>query len=340
MSLRPAAARIVAILGNLVVRVLTRLRPQRWVPPAISLRLFRISSEPATAITAANIRRHQPVATWTTRTDLEYAPGAGRAGLFDLVTPTGPGPHPWVIWLHGGGWHFSDKSDALPYVELLADRGYAGAVVNYPRAPHAAYPAAPRAVNDAIAHLLDHAVEYGLDPSRVVLAGDSAGAQVAAELAVLTTSPEFAAQTTLVAALAPAQLRGTVLFCGIYDPPALDDSNRIFEAALESAMWSLTRNRAWKDTHACRLMTVIDHVTAAFPPTFLAAGNADPLTRRQTPPMAARLAELGVAVEGYYPGDAANPINHEFQFWLGTPEGVEALDRTVAFLDRVMAQSH
>ncbi|RNL64322.1 alpha/beta hydrolase [Nocardioides marmoriginsengisoli] len=336
MSLVRRSLRLaLAILGAVLVRVLARLSPQRWCPPAISLRLFRLTSEPASTITAADLRSRLPEGGRRTRTDLEYAPGSGRHGRFDLVLPDGPGPHPLVVWLHGGGWHFGDKADVLPYLEHLATRGFAGAAVNYPLAPESRYPAAPRQVNEAVRHLLAHADEYGIDPSRVVLAGDSAGAQVAAELAVLTTSPGYAARTDLAPALAPEQLRGALLFCGIFDPTGLDDSSRMFEAVLESAMWSLTGTRRWKDSEVCERMSVRTHATAAFPPTFLSAGNQDPLTRRQTPPMALRLGELGVALDEYYPGDEAAPINHEFQFWLGTPEGAEAFERAVAFLERV-----
>lgn len=336
MSPRRLPSLAVSIAANYLVRILARLKPQRWLTPAISLRLFRLSSRSGITTTAASVRQHHPEQTWTTRTDQVYS-RTGRDGLFDLVVPDGPGPHPWLIWVHGGGWHFGSKEYPLPYVELLASRGIAGVVLNYPLAPMSAYPAAPRAVNDAITHVLEHAVEYGLDPDRVVIAGDSAGAQVAAEVATLVTNPEYAAQTTLAPALVPAQLRGVLLFCGIYDTAALDDSDRMFEAALESAMWSLARDRDWKSSRTCRLMSIRGQVNADFPPTFLAAGNADPLTRRQTAPLAARLGELGVELDEYYPGSAQNPVNHEFQYWLATPEGVEALERAASFVRKVVS---
>ncbi len=335
MILRRAVRGAAGILAPLLVRVLGRLKPQRWCPPSLSLRLFRLASEPSTAITAADLRSHLPSSGWTTRADLVYAPGTGRAGTFDLVLPRGPGPHPLVAWVHGGSWHFGDKSNVLPYLELLATRGYAGAAVNFPRAPGARYPAAPHAVNEAVRHLLGNAASYGLDPTRVVLAGDSAGAQVAAELAVLSTNPDFAARSGLTPALLPDQLRGTLLFCGVFDPAGLGDSSRMFKAVLESAMWSVAGSRHWKATEACELMSPVRHATVDFPPTFLAAGNADPLTRSQTLPMAARLRELGVTLHEYLPGDDTNPLYHEFQFWLGTPEGVEAFARAVGFLGEV-----
>lgn len=324
------------ISANMAVRVVNRFHPQRWLSPWISLNLYRLSSRMGYAQTIASVRRHHPATpTWTTRSDLAYAPG--RNGRFDLVVPDGPGPHPWLLWVHGGGWQFGSKEYSLPYVELLAQHGIAGVVVNYPLAPRSAYPAAPTAVNAALNHVLKNAAEFGLDPNRVVIAGDSAGAQVAAQVAALTTNPDYAATCGIAPALTADQLRGVVLFCGIYDTAALDDSGRAFAAGLESAMWSLSRNRAWQGGEVSRQMSVRHHVTADFPPTFLAAGNADPLTRRQTPPMASRLHDLGVEVDEYYPGDEDNPVNHEFQYWLSTPEGAEAFARTQAFLQKVAA---
>jgi acetyl esterase/lipase len=335
VKIRRAVDRAVVLVGAILVRVLARTKPQYWCPPAISLRLFRLSSARGTAATGADVRRRLPEQTWTTRTDLAYAPGSSRDGLFDLVLPAGQGPHPAVVWVHGGGWHFGDKSDVLPYLEHLASRGFAGVAVNYPLAPGSRYPAAPRQVNAALRHLVEHAGEYDLDPSRIVLAGDSAGAQIAAEVGALITNPSYAAKAGLVPALAPGHLRGALLCCGIYDPIGLVDSNRMFEAVLESAMWSLSGSRSWRQTDACELMTVRDHVTADFPPTLLVAGNQDPLTRHQMPSMVARLTELGVPLDTYFAGTEDEPINHEFQFRLGTPEGVEAFERAVVFLGRV-----
>lgn len=308
----------VGVLATWLVRALVRLRPQRWCPPALSLRLFRLSSVASTALTTADLHRHVPAAGWTARTDLAYGPG--REARFDLALPQAPGPHPLVVWVHGGGWHFGDKADVLPYAQMLAAEGFAVAAVNYPLAPRARYPAAPTAVRQAVEHLRAHAARYDLDPDRLVLAGDSVGAQIVGEVAV---SGAFG-------------LRAMVLFCGIYDPAALDDSDRMFEAVLESAMWSVTRTRRWQDSPVCAQMTVLDKVGADFPPTFLAGGRQDPLFRRQTPAMARRLTELGVPLEEYFPGDEAQPCFHEFQMWRGTPAGAEAFERLVAFLRRTV----
>lgn len=325
---RRAARLAAAALATFSVRVLVRLRPQRWCPPVITLRLLRLSSTPGTGIVADDLRAHLPEGGRSVRTDLRLGP-ASASGV-DLVLPEEPGPRPLVVWVHGGGWHFGDKSDVLPYLEHLALRaGVAGAAVNYPLAPRHAYPAAIDEVRRAVQHLVTHAEELGFDPTRIVLAGDSAGAQVAAELAAeLSASGE-----------AP-WLRGTLFFCGIFAPSGLDDSNRMFEAALGSAMWSLARTRSWKDSTTCARMSVVDHVTTRFPPTFLGAGEQDPLTRRQTLPMAAALRAVGVPVTEHRAGTAGEPCHHQFQFWLGTPAAQAALEAAASFLSEVTSISH
>lgn len=335
MTLRRAARFGAVFAANLVLRVLMRLTPQRWLHPSITLRIFRTAY--STRQSPYGMRPGE-VPDVVTRTDLEYAPGS--AGRFDLVLPTGPGPHPVVVWLHGGGWYFGDKSHVLPYLELLAGHGFAGVAVNYPLAPRHRYPAAPRAAHAALAHLVAHAEELGIDPDRIVVAGDSAGCQVAAEVITQITNPTYAAATGLTPALRPEQLRGALLLCGIFDTYALDDSDRAFEAGLESAMWSLGRSRRWQRSTACARMNLIAHVDAAFPPTYLASGTADPLHRRQSVPMVARLGALGVDVDAYLPGDDADPSYHEFQFALGTPAATESLNRTLKFLAKVTSISH
>ena len=102
MSIRRAAHLGAGVLASYAVRVLVRLHPQRWCPPALSLRLFRLSSELTNALQTADLRRRVPDGGSRVRTDLAYS--AGRHGRFDLALPLGPGPHPWVLWVHGGGW--------------------------------------------------------------------------------------------------------------------------------------------------------------------------------------------------------------------------------------------
>lgn len=332
------------LVGSVGIAVFGRVRPHRWVPPALSLRVLRGYFERGSAATAASMLAGVPTDDREVRRDLAYDAGSGRDGLFDLVLPgaayDGDGPPPLVVWMHGGGWYYGRKSDPLPYLELLATRGFAGASLNYPRVPEHPHPAAPQAVHTALTHLIAHAGEYGVDPTRIVLAGDSAGAQVAASAALAWVNPEYAARTGIEPAGDPAPLRGTALFCGTFDAEALLHSGRMFTAILASSMWAQAGTRDWVGTRAAEEITIMPHLTAAFPPTFLRAGNADPLTAGGTVPMAARMAELGLDVDSRIVGTQADPAAHQVQFHLRTSYGQQILEDLVGFLDRVFRNSH
>lgn len=80
--------------------------------------------------------------------------------------------------------------------------------------------------------------------------------------------------------------------------------------------------------------SIVDHATAEFPPTWISAGNDDPL-EPQSVALQHRLEELGVDVTGlFWPGHVPG-LPHEYQMDLDTEAGRRALADTIAFLDRI-----
>jgi acetyl esterase/lipase len=117
---------------------------------------------------------------------LAYAVPAGDTLRLDLARPAGPGPHPVVVLLHGGGWEGGDRSAMESEMRLLAGRGFAAAAVSYrlTRAPRHVFPAAVADVRCAVRWLRANAPALGLDPARVGALGFSAGAHLASMLGV------------------------------------------------------------------------------------------------------------------------------------------------------------
>jgi acetyl esterase len=253
------------------------------------------------------------------------------SGTYDVFVPSSPGSHPVVFWIHGGAFIAGQKEDVAPYLEILADKGYVAVGIGYTTAPTAKYPGPVIQVNEAIAHVLGKSGEYAIDPMKVFLAGDSAGGQLAAQTAVIATSPDYAAETGVKPALAPDQLRGILLLCGIYDPSKIN---------LEGAFGGFIRTVLWSyfgEPDPARIakfdeFNVSRHVTAAFPPAFVTVGNGDPLAP-QSLLMAQAIKTQGVPVdELYFPADYKPPLPHEYQFDLDTQAGQTALSRITAFL--------
>jgi len=123
--------------------------------------------------------------------DMEYTRyqvgGEERKLLLDLYLPTNQGsqPFPLLIFIHGGGWMFGDKSTCPG--DIVASRGYAMASINYRLSGEAIFPAQIHDVKAAVRWLRANAGRYNIDPDHFGAWGDSAGGHLSA---LLGTSAE------------------------------------------------------------------------------------------------------------------------------------------------------
>ncbi len=156
-----------------------------------------------------------------------YSKVKGQALTLDLYSPRmAEGPAPGVIVIHGGGWRSSDRKELPKLNQYLAARGYLVASIDYRLAPRARFPAALEDVKAAVAYLKTHAAEFGLDPTRLVLLGRSAGGELALLAAYTADDPDIRG---VVAFYAPADLHHS------YTHPAnrwVIDSRAILEGYL------------------------------------------------------------------------------------------------------------
>lgn len=241
---------------------------------------------------------------------------------------------PTIVWVHGGGFVAGSKGEIANYARILAARGYVVAAVDYSLAPGATYPRPVRQINRALQYLQENAHSLHIDTQRIVLAGDSAGAQIAAQVANLIASSSYAQALAITPALARGQLRGTVLFCGPFDAELVDRKHLSW--FVSTVLWSYSGRRDFWNEPGFEKFSVATNVTADFPPSFISVGNADPL-REHSYRMAEALEKKGVRVERlFFPVDHQPPLPHEYQFDLDSPEGQQALRRVDAFLAQVL----
>lgn len=150
-------------------------------------------------------------ATAAVHRDLSYVVGADPLQALDVYVPERPGPHPVVVFLHGGRWHGGDKGDARATAAAFLAQEYVFVSVNYRLVPAATHPAQVQDSAAALAWVARRIAEFGGDPGRIHLMGQGAGAQLAALLA--TDARRLAKH-----GLDPALLRGVMLFDAIaYD---------------------------------------------------------------------------------------------------------------------------
>jgi acetyl esterase/lipase len=96
---------------------------------------------------------------------------------------------PCVVVVHGGGWDGGERGQLPAWNHRWAARGYAVAAVSYRLAPRFIWPAQRDDVLAAIAWLKTHARELGVDATRLVLLGRSAGGQIATAVAYGARDP-------------------------------------------------------------------------------------------------------------------------------------------------------
>ncbi|WP_077043731.1 alpha/beta hydrolase [Rhodococcus sp. MTM3W5.2] len=317
-----AVPAVTAAAGVLVARVTPRpfTRAVRWG--------FEWDAARVTAALGA----HEPAGVARV-TDQQYRDGDPDAHLDVYFPEAAQGPLPTVIWTHGGGWISCHKTDFAPYYRLLAAAGFTVVSLDYSLGPDQTYPTAVQQLNDAHAYLVANAERLHVDPQRIVLAGDSAGAQLSSQLAALITNPDYAREVGVTPALRPDQLRGVVLNCGVYDVRKVVGLPGILGWAMDQLVWSSLGTKDFDDSAAVAQMSTILHVTGQFPPTYISGGNADPLTDSQSVPLAELLRGLDVDVTTvFYPAGHKPALGHEYQFKLDNEDGRLALERTIEFL--------
>lgn len=213
------------------------------------------------------------------------AEAAGQDGglSLDFYYAQGRALAPCVLVIHGGGWENGDRHQFTAFNEHLARLGFAVAAVDYRLAPRFRWPAQRDDTQAALAYLRAHSAELGLDPSRFVLLGRSAGGQIAE--AVAYDQPPQGIRG-VIALYAPADLYFAWKYTRENDllnsfllmrqylggPPEIAGEN--FEAA-----------------------SAYLHVRTGTVPTLLAHGKLDALVwHRQSERLTARLKEVKVPV--------------------------------------------
>ncbi|RJF98091.1 alpha/beta hydrolase [Noviherbaspirillum saxi] len=143
------------------------------------------------------------------------------AALFDLAFgessgerldffPASRSDAPLLVFIHGGWWRSLDKSDFSFMAPAFTRAGFNVALTNYTLAPHASIAEIVCQQLRAVAWLYRNADKYDFDPRRIVVAGHSAGAHLAAMM--------MAAHWTVYGSDLPADLiKGGVLMSGLYD---------------------------------------------------------------------------------------------------------------------------
>jgi len=281
--------------------------------------------------------------------DIAYRSTGDEAHLLDIYRPTeADGPLPVVVYIHGGGFRVLSKDTHWVMAIEFARRGYVVASINYRLAPGHPYPAAPDDCCAAWLWVLDHIADYGGDPTRIAVSGESAGGNLATVVSVAACYPRHEPWARAVydrgqvpTACVPA--------CGILqvsDPRRFERkglSSRLTQPIIDACFANYVGGQGGLDVSGIRpahdgadgygLADPLCVVEAGppsrpLPPFYIPVGTADPLiddTRR----LAAAVRKHGsIAQDSVFPR-----MGHSFHAWVLRPEAKRCWQETHAFLD-------
>src|SRR5680860_161192 len=180
-----------------------------WVWRALMLRLPENDAARGRAKSIDTVEYHL---------DIDYSGDGDRDHRLDVMVPhDAPESLPVYIYFHGGGWTSGDKAPLTKYAASQAADGMIVVNANYRMATRFQLKHMledGNAVLDWVAHNI---ADFGGDPTRIVLGGDSAGGHIAALLAASVNEPELAAYYGIEPRVSPGNLRGLVQHCSIAD---------------------------------------------------------------------------------------------------------------------------
>lgn len=171
---------------NLRPHAVADLAPESWLPEAVRA----LKEESSNRASLENALRAAPNLAYKMR-DWTYAEVDGKKLTLDAWWPHGPGPWPMVVWVHGGGWRGGFKELGEHAARRIAAEGYVVLNINYRLAPDHPFPAAVEDCLGAIVWAKREAARFNGDPSRVAIAGESAGGNLAALAAYAADSGHF-----------------------------------------------------------------------------------------------------------------------------------------------------
>ncbi len=219
------------------------------------------------------------------REGVVFGTGGGRELRCDIFEPpTAVANGIGVLLVHGGGWSGGDRSQLRGYGILLGRRGYFCVASEYRLTGEALWPAQIEDVKAAIRYLRANAAEFGIDPGKLVIEGNSAGGHLSLVAAGTADVPGFegsggnaGVSTEVAAAIA-------------FYPPT----------GLERRSWgglpSLFGPGASQET--LKTASPLTYATKGYPPTLLIQGNADDVVpAREATAMYDALHAAGVPVE-------------------------------------------
>ena len=323
---------ILAVTGLAVILIVGVLVAVNVSPKPFALYAQRQFAKGAAVLSLVKpVIYHELSQTVRAEKDIEY-PSRFKNNRLDIFSPKdASGPLPTILWTHGGGFVGGDKADIETWATMIAAKGYTVVSINYERAPQNHYPSPIMQLGEVYEFLKREPQRFStIDVHRLIIGGDSAGAQIASQFTALQTNAELARSMQLGAVVPKEDLLAVILYCGPYGLRGLYNKDFV----VRQIGWAYFGIRDWRDTLQVAQASTVENVTTDHPAAFITDGN-DGSFELDARNLEAKLRENGVYVDSLYYPTEYGKVGHQYQFDFSIPESMECYNRTLAFLDKV-----
>ena len=254
------------------------------------------------------------------RTSSTVIYGAHPRQQVDIYAPTDAVDDlPVVLFVHGGGWSMGNKERVQAKPAHFTASNYIFASTGYRLVPSVTVEEQAKDVGEAVKALVGQASALGVDPTRIVLMGHSAGAHLAA---LVATDPQYAGD-------ALGAIKGVILLDGAgYDIAKSIDAARPMGRRLYNSAFGTDPERQTS-------LSPMTHVGGKDAPNWLALYVEErQISRMQSHSLADALASQGISASAVaISGTNHGRINRE----MGLPAGTAQTEAVDAFLERVLS---
>lgn len=202
-------------------------------------------------------------------TSVQTNDAIGERGNIDIFLPKGVGPHPFVLCIHGGGWHNGNRKSYHWIPKRLRQRGLAVVTCSYRLKQEALYPAA----YDDLVHLLNwlktNAASHNLKDDGCVILGGSAGGHLVCLLS--TRGLQENSQTFL-------PIKGVVSYCPVVN---LIDQYEFGQTVNQHITKDFIGGSPSEKPEAYQTGSPIHYVTRQSPPLWISHGDSDTVVPMQ-----------------------------------------------------------
>ncbi len=201
-------------------------------------------------------------------------------GKLDLFTPDNKnGKLLVLIYIHGGGWTTGSKRTSAHQCAVFASEGFLVLNIKYRLGPKYKHPAALEDIGQVLVWLNKNHIKYNADLDTIFFGGSSAGAHLSCMAVCIATNDDLRRKIGVEFPLKASSVAGSLLIYGGYNMETIVNTKFFMVKTMIKSYIGTYKVSEYKLKDQ---ISPIHHITDAFPPAFITAGERDHLYSQTT----------------------------------------------------------